>query len=55
MRLVSFVMSCDPVAMLNLLPDSTAFARGSTMEARGRIPRREPAKTNVGAGATEVN
>jgi len=42
---------CDPVAMLNLLPDSTAFARGSTTEARGRIPRREPAKTNVGGRA----
>ena len=36
-------------AMLDLLPGSTALARGSTMEARGRKSRREPAKTNVGA------
>jgi hypothetical protein len=48
-------MCCDPVAMLNLLPDSAAFARGSTMEARGRESRREPAKTNVGNETPEVN
>jgi hypothetical protein len=40
--------------MLDLLPGSTALAGGSTMEARGRIVRREPAKSSVGIAWGEV-
>jgi hypothetical protein len=48
-------MCCDPVAMLDLLPDSAAFAPGSTAEARGRESRRVAAKNNVEAAPPEVN
>ena len=47
-RLVNFGMRRDPVATLDLLPGIGRAVRGSTMEARGRKPRREPAKCRVG-------